>query len=78
VDLATRAVEDGWDWRILNTDRLAKALGLTDPTGGSGTNTNSVLSVGHSITPVPEPGTVFVLGAAAIAGIMVTRRRRAR
>lgn len=79
LDLAERAAQDGWDYRLLTTDRLAIALGLKAPGGTSGDeNRNNVLSLHHPITPVPEPGTVFVFGAAAMAGALLRRRRQAR
>jgi RNA polymerase sigma factor (sigma-70 family) len=75
VDLAQRAAEDSWDYRVLTVDRLAIALGLNAP-DSTGNDRNNVLSMNHPITPVPEPGTVFLLGATAMAGIMLRRRRR--
>jgi len=75
ADLATRAVADGWDGRVLTTDRLARALGLTDLTGdASGQNPNSVLSLNHTITPVPEPVAISLTTIAG--GSLLLRRRR--
>jgi hypothetical protein len=76
VDLAQRAAQDGWDYRVLTVDRLALALGLSAPDPTTGNDRNNVLSLNHPITPVPEPTAIGLTTLGTAAGVLLRRRRR--